>query len=162
MFSVVDSSLQAMTDPKELDALYPGEAKRQREALRRKVNAGGHPKFSSVQTKSVSRLSHPLQGKQESFNTLIFYFGNMYRPPAWLGREDCCRTHRCRKDLTSELVVPRNTNIRSSTLRFELLKSFILDPTLDSITVESYFQQYGSRKKKPHTHTCFKCDIPCS
>ena len=30
-----------MSDPKELDALAPGEAKRQREALRRKIERGG-------------------------------------------------------------------------------------------------------------------------
>ncbi len=30
-----------MSDPKELDALVPGEAKRQREALRRKIDRGG-------------------------------------------------------------------------------------------------------------------------
>ena len=35
-------SMQAMTDPKELDALCPGESKRQREALRRKLDRGGH------------------------------------------------------------------------------------------------------------------------
>jgi hypothetical protein len=34
--------MQAMTDPKELDALCPGESKRQREALRRKLDRGGH------------------------------------------------------------------------------------------------------------------------
>lgn len=30
-----------MKDPKELDALVPGEAKRQREAMRRRIERGG-------------------------------------------------------------------------------------------------------------------------
>ena len=34
---------QAMSDPKELDEICPGEAKRQREALRRKLEKGGPP-----------------------------------------------------------------------------------------------------------------------
>ena len=36
-----------MSNPKELDALIPGEAKRQREALRRKLSNGG-PNMSQV------------------------------------------------------------------------------------------------------------------
>ena len=34
-------SCQDMTNPKELDALCPGESKRQREAMRRKLASGG-------------------------------------------------------------------------------------------------------------------------
>ena len=64
----VDLSMQAMTDPKELDELCPGESKRQREALRRKLERGGHKcgiDFWNFRGQNIESSHHELRSKHD-------------------------------------------------------------------------------------------------
>ncbi|CAL1155578.1 unnamed protein product [Cladocopium goreaui] len=92
---------RAMTDPKELDALCPGESKRQREALRRKLDRGG------------------LQpGLLEKF-----------------------------------------TSAKTNAEKFDLLKMFIMDPSLESIMVETHFVEQAKEKSKGEWIEKSLCDL---
>ncbi|CAL1135904.1 unnamed protein product [Cladocopium goreaui] len=79
-----------MSNPKDLDALCPGETKRQREALRRKLQSGG------------------------------------LKPG----------------------LVEKFTAARTDQEKFENLKQFIMDPTLQSVVVESWFIEQAKEKSK--------------
>ena len=112
--------MQAMTDPKELDELCPGESKRQREALRRKLDRGGT---------NVGLIS---QLPESCFRPTMKAVLNMThcRPPARTPGKihECQEQHGEAHSSNQGIGVYRNIVVTQCFLRFDLLKMFIMDP----------------------------------